>query len=125
MGSGELWLKIIEDGINRSDAALVMVGEYGIGEWQSKEILRIFNRKSDFEYLIVPVILPNNHNFGQSQLEWYLADRQWISINDVHDDFAMEQILSLLQKSRHQPSLSDEDRDPNNPKKTKEIHTRV
>ena len=98
---GDKWNKVIEEGIAKSQSALVFIGEEGIGGWQNKEILKILTDKGKKEgYRVIPILLPSNNGLAQENLPWHLADYQWIEFkNGVEeiDNFALQKLLAVFQ----------------------------
>ena len=96
---GDIWTKVIQKGIESSNAALVFIGEEGIGAWQNKEVLEIVDRFSkDNGYKVIPVILTGNNKFIDDRLPWFLRDHQWVEYKDKDDNHAFEKLLERLRE---------------------------
>ena len=96
--AGDIWLEVIQKGIEGSNASLVFIGDEGIGGWQNKEVLTIVNdsvRKNS--YKIIPIILPIRNQQITFRLPWFLADYEWVEFRNSADPNALSKLLKGLQ----------------------------
>ncbi|WP_428663059.1 leucine-rich repeat domain-containing protein [Runella sp.] len=101
IAAGDVWTKVIQEGINASDASLVFIGEVGIGEWQNKEVLDIVNSRTKKEgYKIIPVIVPKKA--ANYTLPWFLSDYQWVEFGGVDDKHAFTKLVKGLRTQPEQ-----------------------
>lgn len=98
--SGDKWLTTIEDSLNKSKAAVIFIGDEGVGPWQKKEILDVLDKNlADNEYKILPVLLPKQNDVAIYSLPWFLKDIQHISFTSDTDHYALDVLEQKLKEN--------------------------
>jgi Leucine-rich repeat (LRR) protein len=111
--AGDVFTDVIQKGIVSSDAALVFIGEEGIGNWQNMEILKIVNGATqNKDYRIVPVILSGSNKSFTHNLPWFLAGYQWVQFKDTGDTHAFTKLLEGLRSGEQETDLATAGKNP-------------
>jgi len=77
---GQRWQQALEDSINYTSAAAVLVGSDGIGVWQSPEIRSFMTEFVELKKPVIPVLLPNCPAIPKLPL--LLKNFSWVDLRD-------------------------------------------
>ncbi|MPR36740.1 nSTAND1 domain-containing NTPase [Salmonirosea aquatica] len=113
--AGDDWSNTIREGIEHSTAALILIGEEGIGPWQAKEVLTVASKQTstpEVPYHIIPVALPSISKKTAYTPDWVLVNYQWVQYADPNDQHAYTQIVKGLRASTDKNGSSQRGENP-------------
>lgn len=72
------WQQLLEEGINHSSSVAVLIGEDGLGPWESEEMQAALRLAVTNKRPVIPVLLPNAH--AKPVLPMFLGNRTWVDL---------------------------------------------
>jgi len=98
MTPGRLWPQELEQSLGRSQACAVLLGPYGLGAWQMREMYAALDRQTrEPAFSVIPVLLPN----WSGVVPTFLNLNTWVDLRQGVDDQAA--LYRLRQAIRGEP----------------------
>ncbi|MGZ4968164.1 MAG: toll/interleukin-1 receptor domain-containing protein [Methylobacter sp.] len=88
----------LEEGIEYSRAALVLVGKEGLGPWEKREVNALLQDAANKYKRIIPVLLPGNYE--QPKLPLFLRDCHYVDFRKGLDTNNFEKLVKGITRNK-------------------------
>ncbi len=88
---GELWQEALEDAVEGAGAAVILVGQGGMGSWQEAEKQLILKQHIKRRRPVIPVILPGAPS--EPELPLFLRDRTGVDLREGLREDGLDQLV--------------------------------
>lgn len=98
---GLSWIQLLESGISQSNSGLVLVGQDGLGPWQTEEVSYLLRRAINAKIPVIPVLLPQASK--DVVLPPFLANRGWVDLRRGYTSELLAELLWGITGRKHKP----------------------
>jgi len=88
---GRPWQPLLEQAIERTKTAAVLIGPSGVGPWQDMEMRVVLNRFVERRSPVIPVLLPESP--ASALLPAFLAEFTWVDLRSGVTDEGLKKLI--------------------------------